>query len=278
MNEHALVDILLPVYNGSKYLVQQLESLFNQTYSNIRLIIRDDISTDDTVELIQTFKERYPDKIILIKSEVNLGSSLSFHELLKHSTADYAMFCDQDDVWQPNKVLDSISAINNNEIFTKNVRCVFTDLTVVDEKLNLLHESMRRAIKIKSFSENYIDYLCQSQVTGCTMLLNRAAVVLLQKFPPPNRNIIHDHWYSVILAIYGEIKYFDRQTIFYRQHLSNQVGVKSVTPNYFLKKLRSLYKTYDYDMAINRALALEYQISTMRWCFHKIKLNVFRLW
>lgn len=277
MENGSLVDVLLPVYNGSKYLGQQLDSLLNQSYKNIRIIIRDDLSSDDSRNLIKSYLEKLTDKIVFIESDVNLGSSQSFHELLKYSTAEFVMFCDQDDIWLPNKIQDSVSAITDNQLFSKKVRCVFTDLTIVDEKLNEIHKSMRRALKLRVVPGNYRDYLCQSQVTGCTMMLNRPAVELLQKFPPPNRKIIHDHWYSVILSIYGEVRYLDKPTILYRQHLNNQVGVKPVTFSYFIRKVKLLLKTYQYDMTINYALPQEYQINTVKWLVNKIKLNLGRI-
>ncbi|WP_158513231.1 glycosyltransferase [Shigella sp. FC2383] len=112
-----MIDILLPVFNGSKYLRQQLDSLLNQSYKNIRVIIRDDLSSDDSRNLIKNYAENTDGKIVYIDSDKNLGSSLSFHELLKQSTADYVMFCDQDDVWLPNKVHDSFTAITNANLF-----------------------------------------------------------------------------------------------------------------------------------------------------------------
>ncbi|EFP6099816.1 TPA: glycosyltransferase family 2 protein [Escherichia coli] len=272
-----MIDILLPVFNGSKYLRQQLDSLLNQSYKNIRVIIRDDLSSDDSRNLIKNYAENTDGKIVYIDSDKNLGSSLSFHELLKQSTADYVMFCDQDDVWLPNKVHDSFTAITNANLFCNNIRCVFTDLVIVDEALNELHRSMRGALKFKAVSDDYRNYLCQSQITGCTMILNRPAVELLKKFPPPNRHIIHDHWYSVIVSIYGEVRYLDKPTILYRQHFNNQVGFKNINLNYFIQKIKAIFKIYHYDMGINYALPKEYQIGTMQWFIRKVRLNLERI-
>lgn len=277
MGNYASVDILLPVYNGNKYLSVQFDSLLNQSYKNIRIIVRDDQSTDNSKIIIQDYINKFPDKIFFIHSDVNLGSSLSFHELMKHATADYVMFCDQDDVWLPTKVEDSVAAITDDSFFSSNIRCVYTDLTIVDEELNEQHKSMRRALKLTVLPDNYIYRLCQSQVTGCTMILNRAAVDLLQNFPPPNRKIIHDHWYSIILSIFGNVKYLDKQTILYRQHSNNQVGVKSVTFGYFLRKMKALWKTFCYDMTLNNALPKEYRINTLHWLLKKVSLNIGRI-
>lgn len=277
MNQNNLVEILLPVFNGGKYLCDQLDSLFRQSYSNIRVLIRDDISSDNSKEIINNYRQRYADKILVIDSQKNLGSSLSFHELLKHSSADYVMFCDQDDIWLPKKVENSLKAITDDIHFTKKIRCVYSDLSIVDEELNNIHYSMRQALKLGAHPKDYKDYLCQSQVTGCTMILNRDAVNCLLSYPPPERNIVHDHWYTVVLSIYGQLRFLDERNILYRQHLSNQVGVKPVTISYFARKMKTFLSTYRYDMTINNYLPKEYRIGVLRWCLCKFKLNIWRL-
>lgn len=99
------VDIFLSTYNGSKYVSELIPSIINQTYQNWRFLIRDDGSTDDTIELIQKLRQQHPNKIIFINdSNNNLGPSQSFSKLMEYSSADYLMFCDQDDVLLSNKV------------------------------------------------------------------------------------------------------------------------------------------------------------------------------
>ena len=96
------VSILLSAYNGSKYIKEQLDSIFNQTYKNIEIIVRDDGSSDNTIEILKSYN------IKPIDTKINLGAMGSFEELLKYalqnSNSDYFMFCDQDDVWDTKKV------------------------------------------------------------------------------------------------------------------------------------------------------------------------------
>ena len=100
-----MIDILMTVYNGEQYVVPQIESILNQTDSNWKLFIQDDCSTDRTVELIEPYVRRYPERITLLRNEKNSGSAqknfFSMLPLVEHS---YCMFCDHDDVWKPRKV------------------------------------------------------------------------------------------------------------------------------------------------------------------------------
>ena len=98
------IDFLMATYNGEKFVSDQIDSIMSQTYSNIRLIIRDDCSKDNTILIIQDKIAQYPDKIILIPPGTNLGVIGNFSALLTYTDAAYAMFADQDDIWLPEKV------------------------------------------------------------------------------------------------------------------------------------------------------------------------------
>lgn len=107
-----MIDILLATYNGEEYLRQQIDSIICQSYTNWRLIIRDDSSSDGTLAIIKDYVKRYLNKIILVDENTpNLGSSKSFIRLLDFVSNDYFMFTDQDDVWLPNKVELSITIV-----------------------------------------------------------------------------------------------------------------------------------------------------------------------
>ena len=102
-----MIAILMSTYNGERYLREQIDSLLNQTYKDWKLYIRDDGSTDETISIIESYVNDYPDLIVLLKDDLgNLGSARSFMRILSVVDADYYMFCDQDDVWLPNKVKD----------------------------------------------------------------------------------------------------------------------------------------------------------------------------
>ena len=116
------VDILLATYNGAKYLEDQLNSILSQTYSDFRLLISDDSSTDNTKEILEKYKEK-DERITVFYQENNLGVIKNFEFLLKKVENEYYMFSDQDDIWKENKIEKSIQKIKRlwekNEYKTK---------------------------------------------------------------------------------------------------------------------------------------------------------------
>ena len=146
-----MVDILLSTYNGERYLKQQIDSIIGQSFSDWRLIVRDDDSKDRTRELLEEYSFAYPQKIkIITDSYGNIGVIKSFEELLKNSNSDYIMFCDQDDVWLPEKIRMSLQTLKDKEHENLNIPILlFSDLTVVDESLNVINNSFWSYSNIK---------------------------------------------------------------------------------------------------------------------------------
>ena len=127
------IDILLATYNGEEYLEEQLNSILNQTYKNFNLIISDDNSTDSTVKILDKYSKK-DSRIIVYKQNRNLGVVSNFEFLLSKVESKYFMFSDQDDIWIETKIEKSI-----NKLEETNSDIVFTDLMVVDDKLNVLY-------------------------------------------------------------------------------------------------------------------------------------------
>ncbi len=141
------IDILLATYNGAAFLNQQLGSVENQTHRNWRLIVRDDGSTDKTPGIIEAFRARHPDKVVVLRDDDgNLGLVRNFSRLMEHAGAGYVAFCDQDDVWKPEKLELSLQKMRSLETEHGPERplLVVTDLSVVDEDLQVVHLSFWR--------------------------------------------------------------------------------------------------------------------------------------
>ena len=100
-----MVTVLLAAYNGEKYIRDQLESILNQTFDQLLVVISDDLSTDGTPAVIQEYEERYPGRVRSLKNSERSGSAQNnFFRLLTAASDEYVMLCDQDDVWLPDKV------------------------------------------------------------------------------------------------------------------------------------------------------------------------------
>lgn len=242
-----MVTILLAVYNGEKYLKEQIESLLNQTVKDIKIVIRDDGSTDNSIGIINEFYARFPDKISVITGAPTGSAKQNFAELLAACDDDYIMFCDQDDVWYPYKVELTLISMKKAEAGKKNKPVlVHTNLAVVDEKLNVISSSFFDYQKISRVM-SLPQLLVQNNVTGCTVMINHA---LKEKCGDiPSECIMHDWWLALVATAFGKIDYTREATMYYRQHSGNQVGAKASYGIAFIKRklatLNEVRKNYN---------------------------------
>lgn len=221
-----MIDILLATYNGQDYVREQIDSLLAQSIQDWRLYIRDDASTDFTRSLCQQYVARYPDKMVMVQDSLgNLGVRGNFGELIEHSSSDYTMFCDQDDVWLPDKIEVTWAAIKAAETERgKDVPiAIYTDLKLVDAKLSPVCDSLFKHTRRNPNVNNRISRLCMASCTyGCTMMINRKLRSLCAGFPQGVH--LWDLWLSMIAAAFGSLVYVDRPTVLYRRHGRNISG------------------------------------------------------
>jgi glycosyltransferase involved in cell wall biosynthesis len=244
------VAILLSTYNGEKYIIDQLKSLLNQSYTNWKLYIRDDGSIDNTKNIITHFAKSYPSKIFLISDNLGkLCSAKSFMILLEKVESDYYMFCDQDDIWIYNKIELSLAKILNlQKMYGKVPILVFTDLLVVDKDLNVINSSLWNFSNINpEHVRNFYNLATNSSVTGCTILMND----LLKKnsFPIPANLVMHDWWLALLACRVGVIDYISNATVLYRQHSLNVIGAEPSyvkTIQYKIKNIKQIFKKNKY--------------------------------
>lgn len=244
-DNNSAIEILLATYNGEKYIDQQINSIINQTYTNWKILFRDDGSTDNTVRIIEKFIEAYPDKMMLvIDKEKNLGASGNFSRLLESSQSDYTMFCDQDDVWLPDKIKLTLEKMRELESSTpkETPLLVHTDLEIVDQDLITISKSMFEFQNLDKHSNSINKMLVQNNITGCTVMINKNLRNISK--PIPKDIIMHDWWIALVASVFGEIGFVNGQTIKYRQHGSNDTGAKGYSIKYILERIKSIKKMY----------------------------------
>jgi len=211
------VTVLLSTYNGSKFLQQQLDSLYAQTYPNIRILVRDDGSTDST--RTQLASEQAKGRIDILEGHVNLGPAFSFFELLKNAVGtetEYVAFCDQDDVWHPEKIARAIRKLSGVANDRPAMYCSRVEL--VDENLKHIgYTDLPRKI-------GFGNALLESVTAGCSIVLNREAMTLVGR-NLPGKVVIHDWWCYLVVSCFGEVIVDAGATLKYRQHDSNAIGV-----------------------------------------------------
>ena len=231
--------VLLSTYNGELYLDELLTSLLNQTYTNIKIIARDDGSSDKTVSILKKYKS-----VILLDSTKNVGVKKSFSILMEYALqftdSNYFMFCDQDDIWEPEKVEKTYNKMRKLEIvFPKKPCLVHTDLSVVDDKLNLIHKSFWEYEHINPKYNSFNRLLIQNTITGCTILINR--LLAKKSFPIPTNAIMHDWWIGLVASQFGRIAYVNISLVKYRQHNLNTIGAKGFDIPMVLSKFYKIF-------------------------------------
>ncbi|MCG8584008.1 MAG: glycosyltransferase family 2 protein [Pirellulales bacterium] len=224
--ESVAVDIALACFNGAQYLPPLLDSLRAQTHDRWNLVARDDQSSDVTTSILLAFQKESENSQI-VPSDTNLGAVKNFEQALLHTTADYILLADQDDVWREDKVelcLGGIRALEKAH-GKQTPALYFTDLEVVDENLAVQHPSFWAYEKIQVESCHSLGrLLVRNTSPGCSMILNRA---LLEKaLPLPDEVVMHDWWLLLVAALFGKIDYSPEATVRYRQHGQNVEGAK----------------------------------------------------
>lgn len=225
------IEVLMAVYNGSAYIREQIDSILNQTYENWHLTISDDGSTDGTDLIADEYAAKYPEQITRVYSGVRFGNARDhFMWLSENCTSRYILYSDQDDVFNPEKMSRLMDAMQNAERQWGSDLpiLVFSDQTVVDEKLNVIEPSLMRCQKQAFDSFDYHALLIQNVVTGGAMMVNRPLCSLAVQCRSRERIIMHDWWMAATAARFGKIIYLDEPLSLYRQHGGNSVGAKRV--------------------------------------------------
>ncbi|WP_415328654.1 glycosyltransferase family 2 protein [Chryseobacterium sp. MMS23-Vi53] len=218
MSQNISVDILLPTYNGESYLKEQIESILNQSYNNLRLIIRDDGSKDRTIEIINDFLKKDSRVIYLENKEGNLGLVKSIEKMMMFSDAEIIFFSDQDDVWIENKIDIFLQKYKNQDIPV----LIHSNCNVTDEALNVRGLFFSDAPKKQGLQNSFFNYFVQ----GASAMINKK---LKESLLPFSEEVyIHDRYFHLMAEILGKRIYIDEPTMLYRQHGKNLIGSQTI--------------------------------------------------
>ena len=252
------INILLSTYNSSVYLCDQLDSIIAQTYNDWSILIRDDGSKNNTIKIISSYIDKYPENIFLIESDTkNIGPCQSYAKLLEFAKADYIMFADQDDIWVPEKIEICMQHMNEMEKQTSKSYplLVHTDLKVVDENRQVLCDSFMLYQNIKGNRDKINQLLLQNSITGCTMMMNKALKDIAM--PIPNRARMHDWWIGLVASLFGKIRFINIPTVYYRQHSGNFIGAKKNDMTFIISKVKNFYQIkQELKRAISQSIEL----------------------
>lgn len=223
------ISVALCTYNGEKFLSEQLNSILDQTYNVHEIIICDDNSSDQTINIIKSFQNKYPDLIFLYQNNPELGTIKNFEKAISLTTGDLIFLSDQDDIWFENKVY------KYSEFFQQNKKCLllFSNGDLIneggneiqstlwekwgfDESLKLTWEDNKMAFKFLVEGVN--------KITGATICFHKS---LKKHIFPMNLplNYWHDAWIGTNAAALGGLYFIDESLIQYRIHSRQQIGI-----------------------------------------------------
>lgn len=239
MNKTPLVSIAMCTYNGSRFLKEQLDSILNQTYKNLEIIIVDDLSTDNTLEILKEYKEK-DSRVKVFKNETNLGFTKNFEKSLSLCKGELIALADQDDIWKENKI----------ELFCKNIQghtLIYSDMIVIDQFGKSDGNQFIRPISNLVKGKNNLAFLFNNCVSGNSLMFD-ASLLKNKILPFPKEISYHDLWIAFVASSYGSITYTEEPMTYYRRY-SEQITHKSRKSSNNIFKRAKIKKQYRIDQA-----------------------------
>ena len=212
-----MVSIGMATYNGEKFLSEQLDSIFNQTFTNFELIICDDNSTDNTIEIIKRYSKQYTN-IKLYQNSKRLGFVKNFEKVISLSQGDYIALSDQDDIWYRDKLKISIENLEKLDI---NQPTLFhSDLEVINDKKELISKSFFKMRSYRFPKDKAIDIMVgRCGVMGNSIVFNQALKSIILPFPKDLQ--VHDYWIALVNELFGKRITYYLPLLKYRIHSYN---------------------------------------------------------
>ena len=241
MDKFSKIDILMAIYKPNlKWLEEQLISLNNQTYENLNLIVWNDCP-DDNFNYDKFFNKYITEfKFKIYKGEINLGSNKAFEKLTKLAKSEYVAYCDQDDIWLPEKLSKLVLKMQET-----NADLICSDMFVIDKNSKVVADKITQVRPHQIFYKglNLFEYLFSKNfVTGCTTLVKTEFAKSVLPFPD---EYVHDWWLGICAAKNNKLEMFDESLIKYRIHDSNQTGILggiNKKRDYYEKRIKLVLK------------------------------------
>jgi len=196
----------MATHNGARFISEQLRSILIQLKENDELVVADDVSADNTTQIIRDLKDK---RIRLLPSKAFNNPVKNFEYGLKHCQHDIIFLSDQDDVWHPNKIKVMTEALADCDL-------VVCDCRIVDEQLKSIEPSF---FELNQSKRSLINNLYKSSFVGCCMAFHRA--VLDKAIPFPDEIPMHDHWIGLIAQKYFKVKFIPQVLVDHRRHSKN---------------------------------------------------------
>lgn len=235
--------VAMATYNGSEYIIEQLESIENQTVKPDEVIICDDCSVDDTVELVMDYSKNSSLRIAIIQNKTNLGFRKNYEKCISLCTSDIIFYCDQDDVWLNTKIEKFLNEFSKDS----NLVYAFSNAYVTDSNLDVIKESEWQYDWLKlNTRQAFFDYVqTRNFPLGFQSAFKKEFVKQIIPFL-----VDPDGWIAECAPIFGTIKAIPDKLVFYRRHNkttseAHKANKKSSTRINLLKRVtRTKYQVF----------------------------------
>ena len=264
--EQKSVAILLAVWEPREdWLIELLDSLNQQTYQNLRLYVRDDASPTYRIDRLRELLEQHITRFefVLHQNEKNLGSNQTFAELVRDAQGDYVAFCDQDDVWLPGKIENTVRLFESSPLSPV---AVCANVSVMDGEGNEIAPCMEEHRRRHTFlrgTEIAPTLIHRNFVMGCTLIMERERALSYLPFPA---EMVHDHYLAYRAALDGALDYLEKPQMRYRVYGGNQTGVMTgvkTKEDYYRRRIEVFAKRID---CMSRYANLPALQEAQAWC------------
>jgi glycosyltransferase involved in cell wall biosynthesis len=213
------VSVALATYNGGRFLREQLDSIYAQTWPGIEVVVSDDLSTDGTLTILEEYRQSHGLRYWV--NERNLGFVRNFEKAIALCRGEFIALADQDDVWLPEKLERLMAEIGNASL-------IYSDAFLIDDEGRELSGSLITTSGVLPVTgTNFRYFVCNSCVTGCTVLFRRS--LLGMALPIPECETYHDWWLALVASRQVGVRYLPVRLVRYRQHGANDTGASVKT-------------------------------------------------
>lgn len=219
-----MISVCLATYNGEKFIKEQLDSILLQLGPEDEIIVSDDSSTDNTLNIIKSYKD---ERIKVYANQKYHSPIYNFENAIKKAIGQYIFLADQDDIWLPHKVEKMRPLLEQYDLVMSNAQ-------VVNSSLNIIKEKFYSNNPIKPFLFNVI----KNPYTGCLLAINRNMLKYILPFP--KKLPMHDMWIGLCIQIFSKTYFLDENLVLYRRHGMNvsSASEKSSLPYLYRFKYR----------------------------------------
>lgn len=219
------ISICIATYNGERYIKEQIDSILEQIDDNDEIIISDDNSTDNTVNIIKKYSDR---RIKIYFNSGKKGYTSNFENALKMARGKYIFLSDQDDKWVPEKVQVCLKYLENG------FDMVISDCLIGDENINIIENSY---FEFRNAKEGFWNNIIKASYLGCCMAFNRKILTRALPFPKNSKYLPHDLWLGLIGYAFFNVSKINNKLIIYRRHNENASNGGGKSKNSFIIKI-----------------------------------------